>query len=171
MVSGDVILSFDGKDVADTRGLVRTVGNTQVGKAVRVIVLRDGKTETLLITLGRREEAENAVPAAVTPAPDAPAISEVLGMTLATLTDEMRSELDLTAAITGLVVTDVSEDSEAYEKNIRAGDILTEAGQRKITSTADLDDRIAEARDAGRKSLLLLVRRAGEPRFVALSLE
>jgi len=171
MVSGDVILSFDGKDVADTRGLVRTVGNTQVGKAVRVIVLRDGKTETLLITLGRREEAENAVPAAVTPAPDAPAISEVLGMTLATLTDEMRSELDLTAAITGLVVTDVSEDSEAYEKNIRAGDILTEAGQRKITSTADLDDRIAEARYAGRKSLLLLVRRAGEPRFVALSLE
>ena len=134
MVSGDVILSFDGKDVADTRGLVRTVGNTQVGKAVRVIVLRDGKTETLLITLGRREEAENAVPAAVTPAPDAPAISEVLGMTLATLTDEMRSELDLTAAITGLVVTDVSEDSEAYVVEILDGAIVRRTLTASTTS-------------------------------------
>ncbi len=45
--AGDVIMSFDGKDVSDTRSLVKTVGNTQVGKAVRVIVFRDGKTETL----------------------------------------------------------------------------------------------------------------------------
>src|SRR5690606_37488923 len=142
----------------------------QVGKAVRVVVYREGKTETLLITLGRREEAEGAVPA-VAPAPDAPTTSEVLGMTVSTLTDELRGELNLTAAVTGMVVTEVSEDSEAFEKNIRAGDVITQAGQRNIESMSDLQDRITEARDAGRKSLLLLVSRAGEPRFVALSLE
>ena len=51
------------------------------------------------------------------------------------------------------------------------GDLITEAGQQKLKTLSELDDRIAEAEEAGRKSLLLLVRRAGDPRFVALSLE
>ncbi|WP_108485060.1 DegQ family serine endoprotease [Oceaniglobus ichthyenteri] len=170
MKAGDVIITFDGKDVEDTRGLVRTVGNTQVGKAVRVVVYREGKTETLLITLGRREEAEGAIPA-VAPTTEAPSTSDVLGMTLSVITEEMRSEMELSGNIDGLVVTEVGEDSEAFEKNIRAGDIITEAGQRKITSASDLEERIEEAKEAGRKSILLLVRRAGEPRFVALTLE
>ena len=64
MKSGDVIVSFDGHEVADTRELVRRVGNTEVGKTVRVVVNREGKTQTLKVTLGRREVAEGAVPAA-----------------------------------------------------------------------------------------------------------
>ena len=52
MQPGDVILNFDGKDVEDTRGLVRQVGNTEVGKTVRVVVNREGETKTLKVTLG-----------------------------------------------------------------------------------------------------------------------
>nr|HMS94032.1 serine protease [Tabrizicola sp.] len=47
----------------------------------------------------------------------------------------------------------------------------TEAGQARVSRLQDLEDRIREAKDAGRKSLLLLVRRGGDPRFVALSIE
>ena len=167
---GDVILNFDGRDVVDTRGLVRQVGNTEVGKAVRVMVWRDGKTQTLMVTLGRREEAESAVPAAQTaPAPDEPV--EMMGLTLSPVTETLRGELDLPAGATGLVVVDVDEASEAFEKGLRAGDLITEAGQQKVEAVSDLTDRIDEAREAGRKSLLLLVRRAGDPRFVALSLD
>ena len=170
--AGDVILSFDGKQVEDTRGLVRQVGNTAVGKTVRMVVLRDGKTETLKVTLGRREEAEGAVPAAA-PGPDAeePQTSEVLGMTLSPLNDELREQLGADGDMVGLAVTDVDPDSEAYEKGLRAGDIITEAGQQKVDDLEALDSRIEEAREAGRKSLLLLVRRAGDPRFVALSID
>ena len=172
MVAGDVILSFDGSDVQDTRELVRIVGNSQVGKAVRVVVFRDSKTQTLLVTLGRREEAEAAVPASI-PAPEEvdPIESDVLGLTIAEMTDELRQELGLPETADGLVVADVQGDSEAYEKGLRAGDVITEAGQEKVSTISDLEDRIAQADDAGRKSLLLLVRRAGDPRFVALSLE
>ena len=46
MKAGDIITSFDGVEVADTRGLVRQVGATQVGKTVRVNVWRDGQNET-----------------------------------------------------------------------------------------------------------------------------
>ena len=169
MEAGDVILTFDGGDVEDTRGLVRRVGNTEVGKEVRVVVFRDGETQTLRITLGRREEAEIAVPASVTT--DEPVTTELMGLTVSAITDELREQLALPDSAEGLVVADVAEDSEAFEKGMRAGDLITEAGQEKITSIRDLEERLEAARDAGRKSLLLLVRRDGDPRFVALSLD
>jgi len=172
LLAGDVIVRFDGVDVEDTRGLVRQVGNNEVGKAVRVVVFRDGETKTVLVTLGRREEAERAVPAAMgRPAEDGETEKEVLGMTLSILTDDMRSELGIGENMSGLVVVDVDETSEAFEKGLRAGDLIAEAGQQKVTDLSSLDDRIQDAKDAGRKSLLLLIRRAGEPRFVALNLE
>lgn len=171
ILQGDVILSFDGTDVEDTRRLVRKVGSTEIGKTVRVVVLRDGQTETLRVTLGRREEAEGAMPAAQPADPEEPARVEMLGLTLAPVTDALRDELDLGAQVSGLVVMDVDESTEAYEKGLRAGDVITEAGQEKLESVSDLQDRVDAAKDAGRRSLLLLVRRAGDPRFVALSLD
>ncbi len=172
MQAGDVIVSFDGRDVADTRGLVRQVGNTEVGKAVRVVVNREGKTQTLRVELGRREEADGSVPAAQSQEePSEPSGMSMFGLEIEPLNDEMRQQLELDGDAEGLVITDVDEVSTAYEKGVRAGDVITEAGQRKVTTIDEFEDRVAEARDAGRKSLLLLVRRAGEPRFVALSLE
>jgi serine protease Do len=169
MESGDVILSFDGVEVEDTRGLVAQVANTEVGKEVRVMVFRDGKTETLRVTLGRREEAEGPIPASVDSSE--PLTGEVLGLTVSNMTDELRTQLGLDEQADGLVVAEVAEDSEAFEKGLRAGDLITEAGQEKVSSVKDLEARVDEAREAGRKSLLLLVRRDGDPRFVALSLD
>ncbi len=171
ILQGDVILSFDGRDVADTRGLVRQVGNTEVGKAVRVLVWREGETRTLMVTLGRREEAESARPAAqiTEPEPDTP--TEMMGLTLSPLTDELRGELGVPAGETGLVVVEVDNTSEAFDKGLRAGDLITEAGWQQVESASDLTDRIEEAREAGRTSLLLVVRRGDDKRFVALSLD
>lgn len=172
MQAGDVIVSFDGREVEDTRGLVRQVGNTEVGKAVRVVVNRDGATQTLLVTLGRREEAESAVPASQ-PGPEeekAPQSLELMGLTLSPLSAEIREQLELPESAKGLAVMDVDETSEAFEKGLRAGDVITEAGQAQVLALTDLEERIAEAQEAGRKSILLLVRRAGDPRFVALTI-
>lgn len=168
MQAGDVIISFDGVEVEDTRGLVRQVGATQVGKTVRVTVLRDGATETLKVTLGRREEAEaEAVPAAQ-PGGDEPVEKDLMGMSLSSVTPELAEQLGLDENATGLVVRDVDEASDAYEKGLRAGDLITEAGQQKVEAISDLEARVTEAQEAGRKSVLLLIRRQGDPRFVAL---
>ncbi len=171
LLSGDVIISFDGVDVPDTRALVRQVGNSAVGKAVRVVIIRDGGTKTLRVTLGRREEAEGAVPAAAQEPGAETQEKSVLGMTLSLLDDDMRNEMGLAGDQTGLVVKSVDESTEAFEKGLRVGDLITEAGQQKLATLDALDDRISEAKEAGRKSLLLLVRRGGDPRFVALSLD
>lgn len=171
LLSGDVILSFDGADVADTRDLVRRVADAPVGKAVRVVVLRDGRSETLSVTLGRRETAEVEDAMVVAPAAQEPTETQLLGLTVAELTASDAEGLGLPQGSEGLVVMAVDATSEAYSKGLRQGDVITEAGQQKVVRVQDLTDRVAEAREAGRKSLLLLIRRGGDPRFVALSIE
>ncbi len=173
MQTGDVILSFDGGDVRDTRQLVRRVAGTGVGETVDVVVFRDGEEVTLGVTLGQRELAGIASPGPDGTMPDdAPEPSaSLMGMTLEPLTDALREELGLGANISGLVVREVDPDSDAARKDVRPGDVITEAGQRPVTSVADLRERALDAREAGRRSLLILLRRDGDPRFVALGIE
>ncbi|MDF3414189.1 DegQ family serine endoprotease [Sulfitobacter sp. M57] len=171
LLTGDVILSFDGVEVADTRALVRQVGNSPVGAAVRVTVMREGKSQTIKVVLGRREDANGEGTQTDGPEAEAePETKDLLGLTLSPLNNAIRKELDLEEELTGLAVTEVDETSEAFEKGLRTGDVITEAGQQKVVNIADLEKRVAAAKEAGRKSLLLLVRRNGDPRFVALAL-
>ena len=171
VLAGDLILSFDGVEVADTRDLVRQVGNAPVGKVIRLTVLRDGQTETLKVTLGRREDAVAEATEEVSQDPEATAQKTILEMTLSELTDDLRESLGLSADDGGLVVINVDEGSAPFEKGLRAGDLIAEAGQQKVTTIAQLEERIDNAKDGGRRSILMLVRRGGDPRFVALSLE
>ncbi len=171
VTSGDVITMFDGQPVGDAGDLTRRVADAPIGEAVPVIIQREGKTETLQVTLGRREEAEAAATPAAAQAPDEPKELESLGLTLSPVNEELRTQLGLDAGAEGLVVTAVDPASEAYTKGLREGDVITEAGQQKIVRLQDLEDRIAEAKAAGRKSLLLLIRKGGDPSFVALSIE
>ncbi len=173
LLARDVITSFDGFEVADTRDLVRRVGDTEVGKTVRVLVFRDGKTETVRVTLGRREEAVGADASSSEGGGVAPdeTEKELLGLTVGAVRDDMREELNLDAGTKGLVILSVDETSGAWEKGLRAGDVITEAGQTKLASISDLEEQISAARDGGRKSIFLMVRRGGEPRFVALNLD
>lgn len=169
MVAGDVILTFDGIEIEDTRELVRIVGNSPVGKEVPVAVLRDGDMEDLTVVLGRRETSEAvAFPASDDTAEPEPA--EVLGLTLSEITPELVDQYSITVE-TGLVITGINADSEAASKGLLEGDVITEAGQQAVATVADLEARIEAATEAGRKSILLLVRRGGDPRFVALPLE
>ena len=47
MKAGDVILSFGGEPIEDTRELVRVVAETEVGRTVDVVVFREGAEERL----------------------------------------------------------------------------------------------------------------------------
>ena len=170
MLSGDVLLTFNGVEVPDTRELIKMVGGMPVGQSVPVEVLRNGEMITLTVVLGRREDAEAAALPASVEAPE-PVQSEMLGLTLSDVTDELKQQFQLGDTVTGLVITAVDPLSDAGEKGIVAGDIITEAGQQPVATVADFTARIEEATAAGRKSLLLLVRRGGDPRFVALSIE
>ena len=172
--AGDVITRFAGGDVADTRDLVRRVADAPVGQAVDVTVQRAGKPVDLKITLGRRELAdadERGESDDQGGAQQGQQGDEVLGMTLSRLTPELAARLRLPENSKGLVVQDVDAKSDAAGKGLQPGDVIVEAGQKPVTTVAELRSRVAAAKEAGRQSVLLLIRRGGEPRFLALSID
>ena len=136
-----------------------------------MVVFREGKTVTLKVVLGRRENAEQAEILPTSVQPDVQEPAEGLGMTFSGLTDEIRQQLQLKDTAIGVAVLEVQEGTDAFDKGIRAGDVIAEVGQQKVETPADVTAAFDAAREAGRKSVLLLVRREGEPRFVGLSLE
>jgi serine protease Do len=169
--AGDVILEFDGQQVPDTRVLVRRVADTEVGRTVDIVVFREGERQTLQVAIGRLEEttlaaAEGPAPSEATP----PREETLLGMTVASVTDTHRERFGLSQDVRGVVVVQLDEMSDAYDKGMRVGDVITEVGQEAIASPRDMRSRIEAAEAAGRNSVLLLVRRDGQPRFVALNL-
>jgi serine protease Do len=171
MRAGDVILEFDGRRIPDTRVLVRVVADTEVGRTVDVVVYREGARETLRVTVGRLEEATMAaLPGGAGPEAPAPREERMMGMTLGAVNDALRERYALSQDVRGVVVLDIDTDSDAYDKGMREGDVITEVGQAPVATPRDVRERIEAAENAGRNSVLLLVRRDGQPRFVALNL-
>ena len=168
--SMDIIISFDGQDVGSSGELVRLVGKTAVGKTVNAIIVREGSEQTLSITLGQRPDPDAlAQRQEIVPKKEEP--KTILGMSLIEITDVQRQEMDLPSESSGLIVMEVEEESVAFDKGIRPGDIISDAGQKAVSTLGDFLTRIDEAKKAGRESVLLLVRRDGQPRFVVLPID
>jgi serine protease Do len=151
--------------------LTRTVADSPIGQEVPVVVLRAGDEVTVPVKLGRREEAEGEVQPAAAPKDAEPENAQVLGLTVQPITDDIAQGLNLPQGSTGLVIMDVAADSDAAAKGLAPGDVIVEAGQQRLNTLADLQSRVQAARDEGRQSILLLIRREGNPRFVALSVQ
>jgi serine protease Do len=169
ILPGDVIVTFDGVDVKDTRALVRMVGDADVGKAVRVVVIREGKSQTILVNLGRLEEVE--MTSLMPPVSSEALTIDTHGLMLGRLTPENLNQFGLEGYTDGVLIMSVDELSPAFDKGLRAGDIITEAGQQTVEVPADVIALIGSAKEGGRTSILMLVHRDGDKRFVALSLE
>ncbi len=169
LLSMDVILMFDGKDVGDAGALVRLVGAAPVGKTVKTVVLRDGKRQTIDVVLGKRPEPEDI--ASTSEAAPEPTADMVLGMAVGTLNDELREKYKIAKDVDGIVVLSVDADTNAAEKGMQEGDVITDAGQKPVRAVNDFQAQIDATAEAGRHSLLVLVRRDGQPRFVVLNVE
>ncbi len=169
--SMDIIISFDGQDVKSSGELVRLVGKAAVGKMVDAVIIREGAEKTLSITLGQRPDPDALAQRQDNVPKQEEKPETVLGMLLLEITDAQRQEMELPSNSTGLIVMEIDEESIAFEKGIRPGDVISDVGQKAVTTLEDLLNRVGEAKKAGRESVLLLVRRDGQPRFVVLPIE
>ena len=173
MKSGDVIVKFDGQDIREMRDLPRAVAATAVNKAVDVVVLRNGKEQTLRITLGRLEDSEKAQQASAKPvAPATPSVTRrLLGLELSQLTDDMRKRFKVRDNIKGIVIVSVEPNSPLTDQRVMPGDVISEVTGQAVASPADLQKRIDALKKEGKKSaLLLLTNAAGEQRFVPVTI-
>lgn len=172
--TGDVILEFDGRSVAEMRDLPRIVADTQIGKEVDVRLLRRGEEMTLRVTVGRMEEAEDQIAALSGDALEAEESDTIhaLGMNLSDLSATLRARYGVADSIErGAVITEIDPDGPAADKQIRVGDVIVEISQEPVANAFDVQDQVARLRDRGRPTaLLLLANSAGELRFVPVSI-
>ncbi|WP_373089643.1 DegQ family serine endoprotease [Sneathiella sp.] len=169
--AGDVILNFNGEKVTEPRELSRLVADSKVGSEVTVELWRNGKKMDVKVTLGELEKAETAMASGASGEADSQETVEILGMELAAINDTVREQLGLAEDVKGVVITNVESSSEAAEKDIRTGDILLEAQLEPVTSLDQLKTRFKEIEATDKKSVLLLLKRGQNSRFVALKLE
>jgi len=171
---GDIITSFNGKTIEQMRELPRIVAATEIGRKVPMDVLREGKPQTLNVTVGELAQQQQvaATGSSGDPRQSAPVESKkVLGLTLSPLTPGLREAFSINGDIEGIVVTEVGDSSPATERGIEAGDVIVEAGQEPVKTPEELDKRIQEARSQGRKTVLMLVSRDGDLRYVPMPIE
>ena len=157
---GDVITAVNGQPIKDARDLAKRVAAFGPNAKVDVDLWRDGKKETVPVTLGNLQSDEAA--AAEPKQPDAPAPSSEkaladLGITVAPAEDG-----------SGLSVTDVDPDSEAAARGLKAGEKIVSVNNRKVENAADIGKVIDQARKDGRTRALFQVESGGNSRFVAL---
>jgi serine protease Do len=171
---GDVVVTFDGKEIKEPKDLSRVVADTAVGKEVDVVIIRKGAEQNLKVTLGRLDDGDKAAPAAAkTQEPaEKPVTQKALGLDLASLSKDLRSRYKIKDSVKGVIITNVDTPSDAADKRLSAGEVIVEVAQEAVSSAADVKKRVDQLKKDGKKSILLLVSNAdGELRFVALSVQ
>jgi serine protease Do len=171
---GDIIVEFDGKPIVEMRNLPRAVGETDVGREVNVKVVRNGKEMQLSVVLGLLEDIDKQASAQSPPgSPSAEAKIDKIGVTVNTLSAELRAKFGIADSVVGVVVSEVTVGSPAADKKLAIGDVIIEAGGKKVEKASEVAEAVESAVKAGKSSLLLLVAKGGkesETRFFALKL-
>ena len=168
---GDVILSFDGQTVHETRELPRIVAETPAGKTVNVDVWRDGARKTISLTVAQMKDEKQVASADGNSGSDqspAGVANQVLGVQLATLTSDMRQQLGLADDVKGVVVTDVDQQGAAAQQGLRQGDVIEEVGRKPVVNPAEVDQIVQHAVESKKPAVLLLVNRQGNEVFLAV---
>ena len=155
---GDVILGFDGKEIAESKDLPRIVASTPVGKTVTVKLLRNGKVVDRQVKVGEMEEKVDIS--------KHPSSHKTLGIVVQNLTPEIAKELGVKRDA-GIVVTQVEPGSPAAEAGIQTGDVIKQVNRKPVKNVEDFVQKVEKATD--KDNVLLLIQRGQNSLFAAVT--
>ncbi len=155
---GDVIVQFDGRDIAEMKDLPYMVASTPVGKKVIVKVIRRGKPQDIEVVLGElKEEAEGTAPEGET--------RPEWGMLVENLTPELAQRFGLSER-SGVVVVQVARGTPAAEAGLRPGDLILEIDQEPVDNVSQFNRKVSDYKEGD--TVLLLVKRGGSTLYLTL---
>jgi len=163
--AGDVITAVNGTEIKDSRDLARHVAQLAPGTSVKFDIIRDGKSQSLSLTLGELPNERQAK--ADTGEQDAAPTAGVphLGLQLAPA-GEVEG-----AGGQGVAVVGVEQGGPAAERGFQTGDIILDVGGKQVTKPSDVRDALVAAHKAGRHDVLMRIKTAqAGTRFVAVPL-
>ena len=133
-----------------------------------VTVWRDGEKKSLEVTLGSLPTEEKV---AMTETREADDGTPRLGVTLSALSDEAREHFKLSDDEVGVLIVDVAGGSPAAKHGLQRGDIISRIGKTEVTSPEDVVEEVKRIAGEEHGTVLLLIKRDGVSRFVAVPLE
>jgi len=139
MKEGDIIKQVDGKQLNNVRELLNIVGRLDVGRKVKIMVIRDKKPLTLEVAIGERPQAIDEEEQAL----EAKAASVWRGLQVKNLTPESIKRFRIEEK-TGVIVTDVEPGSPADEANISVGEVILEINKTRVNNMADYEKIIKD---------------------------
>ncbi len=148
---GDIIVAVDGEKVETTDQVVRMVSGKRPGAVVALTVLRGGKKMVIKAELTDRPPPEQLAGRGTEPGePGGEDPSEkTLGIAVEDLTPRALSQIELPSDTKGVLITRVSRVSEAYEKGLNRGDVITEVNRAPIESVADYRRELRKVKSGG----------------------
>ena len=164
VMQGDIITAYNGTAIKSPRDLAMAVAKTPSGTTAKLTVWRNGHEQTLDVAIGT-QAPEKVAAAASDDQNYAP-----VGMALAPLTPDARSQLGLGPNVDGVVVSKVTPNSHAAESGVQAGDVIVRVGSDVVKSPADAVAKIHAAQKAKKDAVPLLVSRDGTTYYLALQL-
>jgi serine protease Do len=172
--AGDVITSFNGKEITEMRFLPRIVAEAKIGASVPVTFWHKGASKTSSITIKELDEKSEA---ADDLKPEKPSKSardndseSMLGMDVAPLTPGLRSQLRLPAKKTGLVILDIKRGAAA-KHGLQVGDIIVAVNNEPVKTVAELKGAFETARKSNRKYVLVKISRKDDEAFITLPVD
>ncbi len=157
---GDIILTFDGQAISDSKDLPRIVASTAVGKTVTVKLFREGKEMDRSLKVGELEEKVDREKAG--------ASHKTLGASVQDLTPDIAQGLGLKKS-GGVVVAQVEPGSPADEAGLQNGDVIREVNRKPVKNTDDFVQKLEKAQGQG--TLLLSIQRGENHLFAAVKLK
>ncbi len=147
---GDVIVAVNGKPVASNDEIVRRISSMDPGTTVELTVIREGERVKLNADLADRT-AHVGPGVRSDERGDAPeqTSERMLGLRVEDLTQRILQEVDLPSNTAGVVVTRVSRVSEAFQKGLGEGDVITEVNREPVENLSDYRRAMRQVEEGG----------------------
>jgi serine protease Do len=160
---GDVITAVNGQAVKNPRDLAVNIAAVKPGDEAKLQVLHDGDSKPVSVKVGNMPNEQTA---STERTQDHQAR---IGLALAPLSPDMRSQLDVPDGTKGVVVRNVEPGSPAEQAGLRAGDVIVGVGGKKVASPSEAASAIrGSAKD---HAVALRIIRNGQPAFVGVNLD
>ena len=167
--SGDIILEFDGTPIKEMNELPKIVAQTKVGKTVDVKVWRNKKEIIKKIKLGRLETSSDFKVAEKKKNPNLSEI-EPLKITVRVLNEKDIKDRNLPKETTGLVITNIQNDSPI--NYLKINNIIIEAQKKKIRSINGFEKIVQSVLKSSEKTLLISIyNNQNQRRYIGVKLD